>query len=142
MSDIRNTPEEEHFPAPEKAVFYRMFTASTEVMLLIEPASGSIVDANQAAVDFYGYPKPSLCGMSIEQINTLSHEQVAAERIRALQEERNYFIFPHRLASGEERIVEVYSSPILLDGRHFLFSTVHDITGKNPADSAIWVRSG
>lgn len=141
MNQLKPQPEDEHIPAPDKDMFYRMFESSSEVMLLIEPVSGRIVDANPSAVNFYGYPKSSLCDMLIEQINSLSAEQVAAERLRALHEERNYFIFPHRLAGGEERIVEVYSSPIELEGVRFLFSTIHDITGKGPADTAIWVRS-
>jgi PAS domain S-box-containing protein len=79
--------------------------------------------------------------MSIHEINTLSPEQVAVERQRALHDERNYFVFPHRLASGEERIVEVYSSPIILQGKQLLFSTIHDITNRKPLEKVMWVRS-
>jgi PAS domain S-box-containing protein/putative nucleotidyltransferase with HDIG domain len=103
-------------------------------MLLIEPETGEILDANQAAADFYGYPKSKLCGMFIGEINTLSSEQMAAELQKALVEERNYFIFPHRLASGEERIVEVHSSPITLQDKQALFSVIHDVTEHKQAE--------
>ena len=42
-------------------------------------------------------------------------------------EKRNYFNFQHKLASGEIRNVEVYSSPIVLAGQKFLYSIIHDI---------------
>ena len=133
--------DDDLIPAPDDQAFHSMFDKDLEIMLLIEPETGLIVDANQTAVNFYGYAKSKLCNMSINEINTLLPEQVAAERQRALHEERNYFVFPHKLASGEERVVEVYSSPIILQGRHLLFSTIHDITGHKPLESVMWVRS-
>ena len=72
--------------------------------------------------------------MSINEINTLPPEQVAAERQKAFNEERNYNIFSHRLASGKERIVEVHSSSIALQDKQVLFSVIHDITARERAE--------
>jgi PAS domain S-box-containing protein len=141
MSTIKSTVNDDLIPEPDEQTFYSMFDKDAEIMLLIEPETGLIVDANQTAVNFYGYHKSVLCKMAIHEINTLSPQQVAVERQKALHEERNYFVFPHRLASGEERIVEVYSSPIVLRKKHLLFSTIHDITDRKPLESVIWVRS-
>ena len=105
-----------------------MFERHAAIMLLIDPGTGEIIDANQAAVDFYGYPKSKLCTMLIDDINTLSPEQIAAERQKAATEMRNHFIYRHRLASGEERIVEVHASPIPFQDKQFLFSIIHDVT--------------
>ncbi len=112
-----------------------LFHQHTSVMMFIEPDSGRIVDVNAAAARFYGYSPRELIGRSIDEINTLGPDEVAAERARARAEERNYFVFPHRLASGEIRTVEVYSSPVRLDdGKLVLFSIIHDITGKRVAE--------
>jgi diguanylate cyclase (GGDEF)-like protein/PAS domain S-box-containing protein len=108
--------------------FRQMFERHSSIMLIIEPVSGVIVDANLAACHFYGYPLEHLIGMDITQINTQSPAEVALERAQALREERNYFIFPHRLASGEMRTVEVHSSPIEISEHILLFSIIHDIT--------------
>ncbi len=123
--------------APGEATFRLMFDGHAAVMLLIEPETGDILDANQAAVGFYGYPKSKLCSMSIQEINTLPPEQVKAERQKAFQEARNHFVFPHRLASGQERIVEVHSSPIRLGEKRVLFSIIHDITRRKRAETAL-----
>ncbi|MEY4212924.1 MAG: hypothetical protein RL458_1150, partial [Pseudomonadota bacterium] len=47
-----------------------LFERSGLVMLLIEPDSGRIVDANETAASYYGYPIGTLVGLSIDQINT------------------------------------------------------------------------
>ncbi|MDD2929076.1 MAG: EAL domain-containing protein [Sideroxydans sp.] len=111
-----------------EARFRHMFEGHASPMLLIEPESGSIVNANMAAANFYGYSIEQMKDMGISQINTRNPEEIAQERMQALREERNYFVYPHRLADGTLRTVEVHSSPVEVDGRKLLFSVVHDIT--------------
>lgn len=108
--------------------FRLLFEDNHDVMLLIEPETGKIRNANRAAETFYGYPLSQLCGMNIADINSLSREEIQQEMRRAAEKEKNYFIFPHRLASGEIRTVEVHSTPITQGGETLLFSIVHDIT--------------
>lgn len=115
-----------------------VFADHSAIMLFIAPDTGDIIDVNQAAAHFYGYPIDTLRHMQIQDINRLGPTEVAAERAKAAAENRNYFIFPHRLADGEIRTVEVYSSPTrLASGRIVLFSIVHDITGKHVAEQAL-----
>jgi len=127
-------------PPPEDQSYHVIFDQHAAIMLLIEPQTGIILDANQAAVIFYGYPKSRLCGMSIDEINILSPEQVSAERQKALEGKQNFFIFTHRLASGEERIVEVHSSVIPLQDKPVLFSIIHDITEKKQTEEALRIN--
>jgi len=117
--------------------FHSMFERHDSVMLLIEPETGKIIDANLAAAHFYGRSQEELCSQSIDEINTLSKEEVATERMKALREKKNFFIFPHRLASGEIRTVEVHSSPIEIGGKAVLFSVISDITDRKRAEDAL-----
>ncbi|HEX5338900.1 MAG TPA: ATP-binding protein, partial [Gallionella sp.] len=117
--------------------FRNMFHKHSSIMLLVEPDSGTIVDANAAAAAFYGYTERALRGMKIDEINMLSEDEVRLERQLALDEMRNYFVFRHRLANGEVRTVEVYSSPIDDSGRVLLFSIVYDITERKRAEEAL-----
>mgnify|MGYP000662718578 CR=1 FL=1 len=48
-------------------------------MLIIDPEDGSIIDANPAAVNFYGWSKNKLTAMNISEINILSEEQIKKE---------------------------------------------------------------
>ncbi|RPI75256.1 MAG: PAS domain-containing sensor histidine kinase [Desulfobacteraceae bacterium] len=120
-----------------EARFRNMFLSHRAVMLLIEPQSGAILDANPAAEQFYGYPLARLHAMNIADINMLPADQVTRERQRALEEKRNYFVFPHRLADGRIRTVEVRSSPFLLKDQPVLFSIIHDITERTQTEEAL-----
>jgi PAS domain S-box-containing protein len=108
--------------------FRNIFRENRSVMLVVDPETARIQDANPAAAAFYGYPEESLRNMTIGQINTLPETEIAAELARALRKERDRFIFPHRLANGEIRTVEVHSSPVKAGERFLLFSIIHDIT--------------
>ncbi len=114
--------------------FRMLFEKHDAIMLLIEPQSGSIVEANHAASRFYGYSREDLCNFKIQDINCLSEEEVSRERQLATDEKRNFFVFPHRLSNGEIRTVEVHSSPIEYEGQTVLFSIVHDITDRKLAE--------
>ncbi|MDK2597659.1 MULTISPECIES: EAL domain-containing protein [Pseudoalteromonas] len=116
-----------------------VFDNHSAVMLLIEPSSGKIVRANQAAADFYGYNKAELEALHIQEINQFSPQQVEKERLSALNEGRNYFIFQHRLASGDNRTVSVYSSPFMdEDGSALLFSVIQDVSERRKLEQALW----
>jgi diguanylate cyclase (GGDEF)-like protein/PAS domain S-box-containing protein len=117
--------------------FRGIFEENGSVMLLVEPHSGEIIDANPAASAYYGYAREQLIGLPIVQINTLPPDEISREMQRALHEKRNYFNFCHRLASGQVRDVEVYSSPIDVSGRALLISIVHDITNRKRVEEAL-----
>ena len=117
--------------------FRGMFESHSAIMLLVEPATGRIVDANIAAERFYGYTTSQLRSMSIQEINVLSPGEVQALHDLAIKDLCNYAIFPHRLASGEIRTVEVHSSPIEHHGELVLFSIIHDITERKHAEQRI-----
>ncbi len=114
-----------------------MFGLHKAIMLLIDPHTGRIKDANESAVSFYGFGRNELRSMSIDDLNQLSSDQVKQEMQRALHEERDYFVFPHRLKDGQIRWVEVYSSPVKSDGEPVLFSIIHDVTERKEAQEAL-----
>jgi len=117
--------------------FRQLFAHHLSVMLIIETATGRILDANQAAADFYGWPVATLKRMRIQQINILPPEAVQAAMAQAATAECNRFEFCHRRADGSVREVEVFSSHIEFAGRAVLYSIVHDITERKGAEKAL-----
>jgi len=117
-----------------EARFRGLFEDNQAVMLLIDPDTGQIVDANRAAVAYYGYPRDALRGMTIWEINILPREEVLAEMTRARTGERRHFLFRHRLASGEVRDVEVYSGPVSVAGKTLLYSIIFDVNERKRAE--------
>lgn len=108
-----------------------LFRDHTAMMLVIDPDSGQILAANTAAVHYYGYSHEQLLKMKIQQINTLTGVETQQEFSRAARAQRNYFIFRHRLANGEIRPVEVYSSPTIIKDRKLLVSIIHDASERD-----------
>jgi two-component system cell cycle sensor histidine kinase/response regulator CckA len=119
----------------------KLFELNSSVQWLVDTETGQIIEANPAAARFYGYSVAQLKRMNVWDINTLSREKVEAEIQNAVSQRRNYFIFPHRLASGEMRMVEVHSSPIPYGGRTVLHSIIHDITEHYRMQDALQVVS-
>ena len=118
--------------------FSKIFRNHHAIMLMIDPQSGQILEANDAALSFYGYDKKQLIFMSIQDINMLTPEQVKTESLAAKAENRNYFIFRHKTASNDIKTVKVFSSPITFEGRQLLFSIIFDITGQRKDQEDVW----
>jgi PAS domain S-box-containing protein len=107
------------------------------VMLLIEPGNERIVDANPAAVAFYGYSRDLLLSMRVADLNVEGEAEVR-ERLRlAAAREKPYFCVQHRLADGSVRDVEIYTGPIAFDGTSLLFSIVHDVSARAAAEAEL-----
>lgn len=117
--------------------FQHLFLDHAAVMLLINPETGEIIGANKSAERFYGFSFDAPIRRNISDINALTTESVNKELIRASNRDQNTFIFPHRLNSGETRMVEVHSTPIEVKGSRILFSIIHDITDRMVAESAL-----
>ncbi|MEW6221018.1 MAG: PAS domain S-box protein [Thermodesulfobacteriota bacterium] len=120
-----------------EARFRSLFENLHVVSLIIDPATGRIVDANPAAAVFYGWSRETLRAMTVMEINTLPPETVQAEMARAHTEERHLFRFQHRRADGSIREVEVYSGPATWEGGTVLYSIVHDVTSRLEAERAL-----
>ncbi len=114
-----------------------LFEDNHAVMLLINPETGHIMDANPAACLYYGYSREELLTKKITDINILAPEEVYEEMERAKSEQRKHFEFRHRLASGEIREVEVFSGPLRIKGRELLYSIVHDNMARKQAEEAL-----
>ena len=135
--DITERKRTENALREREANFRRFFENNSSVMLIVEPVSGTIVDANVEATEYYGYSREKLLELSINDINILSPEQVALQRQRALHGESKMFYFQHRLASGEIRDVEVHVTPIETAGQPLLLSIIYDITDRLRVEKAL-----
>ena len=118
-------------------LFRSLFDHHAAVSLLIDPHSGRIIDANEAAARFYGWSREHLRQMSIHQINTLPPEELHAAMAQAASSRNYHFEFAHRRADGSIRTVEVLSSAVEIAGQPLLFSIVHDITDRKQADALL-----
>ncbi len=132
--DITSRKQAEKNLRESEEQYRSLFKNNHSIMLLIDPETADIVDANPAAVSFYGWDYETLTRKKIFNINTLTEEQVFDEIEKAKMEQRKQFYFRHCLANGEIRDVEVYSGPIKVHGKELLYSIVYDITDRKKAE--------
>ncbi len=114
-----------------------VFEGSAVPILLLEPHTTQVVDANPAACGMYGYPHEEFVTMSILQIDALAAESVQAELQRALEGSRSSFNARHMLSNGHVRDVEVSIGPITVGGRQLLYLMVNDITERKRMEAEL-----
>lgn len=107
-----------------------LFKNHKSVMLIIDPDTGFIIDANKSAENFYGYTLDEMKGKKIWDINMLPESEVREEIEKAINENKNFFQFKHKLKNGEIRDVEVYCSPTKIYNKTYLYAIINDITEK------------
>lgn len=114
-----------------------LFEINNAVMLIIDPETETILDANDSACRFYQYSREELQGLPIIKINTASSEHIRKDIEQAAGSEGAVFQFRHRKKNGEIRDVQVFSSPITLGNRNLLHSIIQDITDRKKAEDAL-----
>jgi len=129
-TDITDRKKAEDDLRQSEERFRKLFEAHSSVMLIIEPGTGRIVDANKSASKFYGYSRDELKQMTIFNINVSSNSSVSSLMSQVVKEGEIYFEATHRLAHGTIREVEVFSSRIEIGSKSYLYSIIHDITDK------------
>lgn len=109
-----------------------IFHAAGVPMLLVDPASGLIEDANDAACRFYGYARDGLVGKPLATISTSTPERLRDAMAIALDGERLYAV-DHITATGRVMPVQVVSAPVQLQDRRQI---VEVITPRSPEEEA------
>ena len=107
----------------------RLLNKHNAIMYLVDPESFKILDANEAAQKFYGYSQSEFLNMKITDLNILDEDKIRDEIDKSFARNEGYFVFKHRLKSGEIRDVEIRAVPVEYDeGKNVFFAVVHDIT--------------
>jgi len=136
FDDVTQRKQSEETLKKSEERFRRLFDNPSIVMLL-DPDTGNIIDANHAAADFYGWSVEQLKEMRIQQITNVSSDEVKVNMDKAKASKQDHFLFRHRRADGSIRDVEVFSNKIELDGKDILYAIIHDVTSRILAENQL-----
>ena len=106
-----------------------LFENPFAMMLILDPKTGKIVNANDTAVSFYGYSRDELLSKTIFEINTLENDDIKEILEGAVHyRQGRVYRFQHRLNKGVIKDVEVVIGPVLFNGALMVFSILRDIS--------------
>ena len=137
MLDITHLKLAEQALRDSEERFRKLFTNHSAIMLLVDTNTGNIIEANESAINFYGYPLSQICMMNITDLNADWLYQIEEEINLAANGVKSVHISPHYLSNGGIRTVEVHTSPIIINSQKILFLIIHDITGRKQAENAV-----
>jgi len=102
-----------------------LFESAHDVVLIVDPESGLVLDANQRCADVYGYTRAQLLGSKLDDV----WPQADHGRLRAAaQAHAGIFEARHRRRDGTEIIVEVSAGPVQFHGRPAVWMSNRDVT--------------
>lgn len=114
-----------------------LFKNSFTPILLIAPKGGQILDANPAALEYYGYSKTELPRLNLSEIDGGAFSTMGDILERVTTGERKSYQFQHRLRNGEQRTVEVLFICIQRKEEPVLFSIVQDNTERRQVEETL-----
>ena len=103
-------------------------------MLLVDPETLDIVDANPAACYYYEYSCEALTSRKLTDISILPPDVLYERASQAASSRRNHFFSSHRLSSGHIRDVEIVAGSVSVQNRPLMLMVIHDITERREAE--------
>jgi diguanylate cyclase len=110
--------------------FITMFSQHSAIMLLVDPVTGQIVEANPAACSFYGFDRDEFLKLRIFDLNMLSVDEVKRQMAIAMENEQQHFVFPHRTKSETIHFVDEFTCPVFTGSQKLLFSIIFDVSDR------------
>jgi PAS domain S-box-containing protein len=114
--------------------FKTLFEEHSAVKLVIEACTANIIDANQAAADFFGRSIEKLCSMNMSDIQTTPSEKAIVEILNSRLTEKHPIHLQHRMEDGTLRDIEAFTTKIHIDGKDLFFAIIHDVTDRTLAE--------
>ncbi len=113
------------------------FENTNAIILLIDSDTGQIVEANNAALDFYGYTKSEINQINFFEIIHESTEKTL-NKFQILKTGKQIMLkMQHKLKNDRIKDVEVYPTLVTTEEKKLLYTIIQDITRRKKAVAAL-----
>jgi PAS domain S-box-containing protein len=118
--------------------YRRLFEASMDGILMVDPLSGLITDANPALTSLLGCTYEEVLGQELWQVGLFKNRKANAAFLRDLKEQRvlHNEAVPLRTRDGRSRYVEFTSTLFPINGHEVIQCTLRDVTERQEAAQA------
>lgn len=113
--------------------YRRLFEASTDGILIVDPDTAVIADANPVMTNLLGYPHEQLLGQSLWHIGLFPDWEATSEALQELRENRALHreMLQLRAKGGQVRYVELMCNRFRANGHDVIQCNLRDITERN-----------
>ena len=125
------------FDREAAAARYDLLSRHARDPLLRIETSGKIVEANQAALEFYGYSREALLELNIKDMRHGDDAETVERQMQEATAGGTLFETVHTCRGGKLVPVEVSSRGVTIEGRQMLLSVVRDVTERKAAEIAL-----
>jgi PAS domain S-box-containing protein len=117
--------------------YRRLFEAAQDGVLIIDPSTGRIIDANPFMTRLLGYSRQQLIGKELFEIGLLKDEAASRQMFRKLRRshEVRYEDLPLRSQAGRHQEVEVVANLYHEDGAPVIQCNIRDISIRKLAEN-------
>ena len=130
LSSKKKLEQEQQRSAEFALRFKAMFEQHSALKVVLDSASGEIVDANPAVLSYFGYTKEEVLGRKGKEFNLLppkKHDEIFQ---REFNGEALFSAAPYRLKNGEIKLMDVHASLVVDGGRNLLYAILFDVTDR------------
>ena len=119
--------------------YRRLFEAARDGILILDPGTRKIADANPFMSELLGYSREELLGKELWEIGLLKDEEANQSAFRALQKKHfiRYEDLPLQNKKGQPREVEFVSNLYDEGGRKVIQCNIRDITERKHAEGLL-----
>ena len=139
IDDITDRVEARAVMRASEIRYRRLFEAARDGILIVDPDTRKITEANPFMTELLGYRHDELLGKELWEIGLLKDEAASREAFFELQQ--NHFIryenLPLQAKTGKHHEVEFVSNLYEEDGRYVIQCNIRDITERKQAEEVL-----
>ena len=139
IRDVTERKRHEHKVLVSEVRYRRLFEAAHDGILVLDPATRKIIDANPFMTQLLGYAHDELVGKELFEIGLLKDRAASQEMVRKLKRTNQvrYDNLPLESQSGGHYDVEVVANLYDENGRPVIQCNIRDITERRRSDEHV-----
>jgi PAS domain S-box-containing protein len=139
IEDITDRRESQAAMRASEIRYRRLFEAARDGILILDPTTRKITDANPFMSELLGYPHDELLGKELWEIGLLKDEKASRSAFRQLQKKHfiRYEDLPLQNKAGQRHEVEFVSNLYQENGHKVIQCNIRDITERKQAGEAL-----
>jgi len=139
IRDVTERKRNENRVLVSEIRYRRLFETAHDGVLLLNPATRKIIDANPFMTQMLGYPHDQLVGRELYEIGLLKDAAASREMVLKLNQTNQvrYEDLPLKGQGGQHHEVEVVANRYDEDGRPVIQCNIRDITARKESEEQV-----